>query len=91
MPRLVVHDQYVRDARRYTAQMRQRAAEALERFQVNPYHPGLNFEKLRGWDDLYSIRISRGFRILLRRVAVAGGGEYYAAFRMGPHDIYDRM
>ena len=91
MPRLVIHDQYLRDAKRYPKQIRQRASEALERFQIDPAHPGLNFEKLRGWDDLYSIRISRGFRILLRRVSPPAGGDYYVAVRMGPHDIYDRL
>jgi len=54
---------------------RTRAAEALHRFQENPRHPSLNFERLAGHADLYSIRISRSHRAILRRVE--GAGETY--------------
>lgn len=36
--------------------------KALELFMTNPYHPGLNTEKLSG-TDMWTIRVDRGNRI----------------------------
>jgi hypothetical protein len=33
-------------------------------FQSNPGHPGLQFKKLEGGDDIYSARIGLGYRAL---------------------------
>lgn len=68
--------------------MRDRAATAIERFVANPSLPGLNFEKLAGYSDRYSIRISRGDRIVLRRIAVS---DVFEILDIGPHDIYRRL
>lgn len=65
---------------------RQRAAEAFRRFEQSPRHPALNFERLRGLDNLYSIRISRSHRAILRRVE--GTADTYELHDVGPHDIY---
>lgn len=60
---------------------------ALKRFQQNSRHPGLNFEKLRGRDGTYSIRMDRGWRIvLLQRTDEAG--VFWEIDAIGPHDIY---
>ena len=55
----------------------------------NPDRPGLNFEKLAGWDNTYSIRVSKAYRILLRREA-DDAGEFFAAADIGTHQVYRR-
>lgn len=65
------------------------AGVAFEQFIADRRRPGLNFEKLRGRDDLYSIRVTNGDRAILRRVVDAGGeGELFEVLLIGPHDIY---
>ena len=68
------------------AQFRQ-ASLAFEQFVTDPKRPGLNFEKLRGRDDLYSIRITQGDRAILRRI-VDAEGELFEVLLIGSHDIY---
>ena len=50
--------------------IRREVQAALVRFLTDSGARGLNFEKLRGYDDLYSIRVNRNFRIILRRTEV---------------------
>ncbi len=66
-----------------------RAAKALIQFRENPNHPGLNFERLSGREDAYSIRVTRKYRILLIR-ETDEDGELYAADDIGSHQIYRR-
>jgi hypothetical protein len=40
------------------------AKGAYRIFQSNPAHPGLQFKKLEGEDDIYSVRIGLGYRAL---------------------------
>ncbi len=40
------------------------AQRACWLFQTNPVHPGLQFKKLEGEDDIYSARIGLGYRSL---------------------------
>lgn len=63
------------------------AGAAFEPFVANPGHPGLDFEKLRGRDDLHSIRITKGDRTILRRTFDVEG-ELFEVLLIGPHDIY---
>lgn len=72
-----------------SAEDRRRAAKAIRLFQDNPRHPSLNFEKLAGYGDLYSIRIKQGHRAILRRVP--GTDDEYDLLDVGPHDIYRRL
>ena len=58
---------------------------AVERFQIAPQSPGLNFEKLRG-SDCHSIRVTRGVRIILRQ----DGPDAFVLVNVGSHDIYRR-
>ena len=76
-------------AYRKLAEPHRRAIErALERFQANPHHPSLNFEPI-GAHGYFSIRATRGYRVMLRREADAGG-ELFAVVDAGKHDIYRR-
>lgn len=63
------------------------ASAAFEQFIADPRRPGLNFEKLRGRDGLYSIRVTHGDRAILRRLADSEG-ELFEVLLIGPHDIY---
>ncbi len=45
-----------------------------------PGRPGLNFERLPDWDNTYSIRVTRSYRILLKREA----GEFFTAVDTAP-------
>jgi hypothetical protein len=40
------------------------AKRAYGLFQSNPAHPGLQFKKLEGEDDIYSVRIGLDYRAL---------------------------
>ena len=55
-------------------------------FQSNPAHPGLQFKKLEGTDDIYSIRIGLDYRALA--VMKHGGVVWYW---IGNHSEYDRL
>ncbi len=62
------------------------ASAAFEQFAADPRHPGLNFERLRGRDDLHSVRITQGDRAILRRT-LDDEGELFEVLLIGPHDI----
>ena len=70
------------------ATQRDRVQRALRLFVLDPRHPSLHFEKLRGHDRLYSIRFSRGDRIILRATVEP---DLFEMHRIGPHDLYDRI
>ncbi len=61
--------------------------DALKRFMDDPFHPGLNFEKLRGYTDLYSLRASRNDRIIIRK-ETDDDGELYVVMDAGSHAVY---
>jgi hypothetical protein len=62
------------------------AKRAYRNFQSNPGHPGLQFKKLEGADDIYSVRIGLGFRAL----AVVEG-DRVVWYWIGSHVDYDRL
>ena len=55
-------------------------------FLSNPGHPGLQFKKLEGTDDIYSARIGLGYRTL----AVVDG-DRIVWYWIGSHGDYDRL
>ena len=57
------------------------AVKALELFEADQYHPGLNFEKLKS--PYSSIRCGGGDRVVLRRT----GTMEYELVDVGGHDI----
>ena len=69
--------------------IRTRAERTLRRFIENPQHPGLHFEQLLGWEDTYSIRVNRQYRILLVR-ETDEAGEIFAVVDIDTHQIYRR-
>jgi len=71
------------------AAQRTAALNRFKLFQFSPEVPGLNFEKLGGFANLYSIRLSRSHRAILRKVADEQG-VLFEVVKIGPHDIYRR-
>ena len=68
------------------AHVREKAAEALEKFMIDPGRPGLRFERLAGWEAMYSIRVTRGYRVLLMQEP----DGVFAAVDIGSHEVYRR-
>jgi plasmid maintenance system killer protein len=87
--RLRVTARYERSVARVPDRVKKAAANALTKFMTNPQHPGLNFERLAGWEDTYSVRVNRQYRILLIR-EVDEAGELFAIVDIGTHQIYRR-
>lgn len=87
MPRLHIDGGFERAIRRLPANVQRRARTALDKFIDNPRRPGLNFEKLQGRENYFSIRVSQNYRILLRREHDESG-ELFAVVDVGTHRIY---
>jgi hypothetical protein len=62
------------------------AKRAYRLFEANPAHPGLQFKKLEGEDDIYSARIGLDYRAL----AVLRGNRI-VWYWIGSHADYDRL
>ncbi len=90
MARLRTSKRFDRACRRLDPIIRKQVTAALEKFVENPSRPGLNFEPIVGRPGCYSIRASRGYRILLLRDCDEDG-EIFTASHVGPHDIYRRL
>jgi mRNA-degrading endonuclease RelE of RelBE toxin-antitoxin system len=72
------------------AEHRARLEEALRRFQANPRHPSLQFERIAGHPGLYSIRITPSHRAILRRVTDSAD-ETYGLVDIGLYASYRRL
>lgn len=62
-----------------------RAKRAYALFRGNPGHPGLNFKKVDGQDNVYSARVGLGYRALAQM-----DGDDVVWFWIGPHAEYDK-
>jgi len=71
--------------RQLPSAVRQAAREAYGHFAVNPQHPGLHFKPLQGFADIWSARITRGYRAVGRR-----SGNRITWFWIGSHADFDR-
>ena len=90
MIRLVATARFNRRRKRLSPDYRKRCDKALERFVENPEYPGLRFEGLAGRPNYYSIRVSKGFRIILKR-SEDEHGSLFTAVSVGPHDVYRNL
>jgi hypothetical protein len=66
--------------------VRRQARRAYRTFRKNPLHPGLNFKKLDGAGEIYSVRIGISYRALAK-----SEGAELVWFWIGPHAEYDRL
>jgi hypothetical protein len=64
---------------------RKRVFTALDQFAENPWHPSLNFEKVKG-TAYCTIRVNRGDRIALLKT----GPDGYDLIDVGSHDYVYR-
>jgi mRNA-degrading endonuclease RelE of RelBE toxin-antitoxin system len=62
------------------------AKRAYRLFQNNPAHPGLQFKKLEGEDNIYSARVGIDYRAL---AAMRKGRVVW--YWIGSHAEYDRL
>lgn len=94
---------YVKAVGKLKDKRRQQAViDAVTTFIENPKHPGLHFERVKGTPDCWSIRATRGDRIILRRTLEAVGDaaidendpatftEIFHLLDAGGHEIYRR-
>ena len=85
--RVALSARFKRDLRKADPRIKSAASKALQQLVENRYHPGLNLERIR--DEVWSIRVTRNFRIFLRRTS-DDEGELFLASRLENHDIYKR-
>jgi hypothetical protein len=62
------------------------AKRAYRLFQSNPAHPGLQFKKLEGEENIYSVRIGLEFRAL-----AVMKKDRIVWYWIGSHSVYDRL
>jgi hypothetical protein len=62
------------------------AKRAYRLFSSNPAHPGLQFKKLEGEDDIYSARIGLEYRALAVKKR-----DRIVWYWIGSHSEYDRL
>ena len=68
------------------ADVQRDATRAYHLFQSNPAHPGLQFKKLAGEEDIYSVRIGLDYRALA--VVTKDRMVWYW---IGSHSDYDHL
>jgi len=62
------------------------AVKAYEVWNSNPNHPGLHFKSIHSTEPLYSVRISRGYRVLGLKE-----GNTITWFWIGSHPEYEKL
>jgi hypothetical protein len=62
------------------------AKGAYRLFRANPAHPGLQFKKVEGEDNIYSVRIGLGYRAL-----AVMNKDRLVWYWIGSHSAYDRL
>jgi hypothetical protein len=65
---------------------RQRARKAYLLWRDNPSHPSLQFKCINHEEDIWSVRISRGYRAIGIK-----DGESVTWFWIGNHDDYEKF
>jgi hypothetical protein len=68
------------------SEVQKQARKSYRLWRANPSHPGLHFKQIRGHHDVYSVRVSLGWRAvgLLEQDTINW-------FWIGSHADYDRL
>jgi len=66
--------------------VQEQAKGAYKLFVQNPYHPGLRFKKIHPVREIYSVRVSLGYRALGVRE-----NDDMIWFWIGTHSDYDKL
>jgi hypothetical protein len=67
-------------------EIRQKAEQAFLHWQLDPYHPALQFKQVDPNEPLYSVRVGRGYRALGWME-----GNTVTWFWIGSHADYDHL
>lgn len=62
--------------------IQRRVDEKLSLLLKNPRHPSLRFRKMRGYENIWEMRVSRNYRITFLQ-----SGEDFFLRNVGTHDI----
>ena len=66
--------------------IKRRVRKAYRLWAENPFHPSLHFECINREEDLWSVRIARGYRA----IGILDG-DTVTWFWIGRHDKYERF
>ncbi|RME13361.1 MAG: hypothetical protein D6802_01685 [Ardenticatenia bacterium] len=66
--------------------VKRRAKKAFQLWEQNPFHPSLHFKCINREENIWSVRITRGYRA----VGVLEG-DTVTWFWIGHHDDYERF
>ncbi|MBD1834497.1 hypothetical protein H6F61_17790 [Cyanobacteria bacterium FACHB-472] len=72
--------------RQLTNDLRQSARKAYRLWAKNPFHPSLHFKCINSQEDIWSVRVTRGYRAL-----GVLEGDTVTWFWIGSHDDYERF
>lgn len=67
-------------------EVRQPARKAYRLWAENPFHPSLHFKCINSQEDIWSVRVTRGYRALGFKDA-----DTITWFWIGSHDDYERF
>ena len=71
-----------RDYAELPEQFKERADKQLALLLSNRRHPSLQLKRIRGTEDIWEVRITRGYRMTLQIA-----GDTFILRRVGPHGV----
>ena len=72
--------------RKLGREVRQQARKVYQLWAKNPFHPSLHFKFINNQEDIWSVRVTRGYRALGFKDA-----DTITWFWIGSHDDYERF
>lgn len=72
--------------RKLTKDIKHHAKKTYEIWRKNPFHPSLHFKCISQEENMWSLRVSRGYRALC-----IFEKDLVVWFWIGSHDKYDRL
>ncbi|MEQ8462185.1 type II toxin-antitoxin system RelE family toxin [Coleofasciculus sp. E1-EBD-02] len=72
--------------RKLRREIRQKARKAYQLWAENPFHPSLHFKCINNQENIWSVRVTRGYRALGFKDA-----DTITWFWIGSHDDYERF
>ena len=75
-------DTFIHLYKKLPVDLKNRAKRAIEFFKSDPSHPSLGHKKMRGYEDIYEIRVSENYRITYQKVS-----NIAYLRKIGTHDL----
>ncbi len=79
---------FIKQFRRLPERVKRAARKNYQLWKVNPRHPSLEFKRVKGTPNIFSIRTGIGWRAL---GATKDDGKTIVWFWIGPHSEYDQL